>query len=109
MPWRLITFLVVLTIVVLFAGFNIKNVTDISFGFYTLSKVPVFLGLFISFLVGTFVMLPFAVRGRKTKGTPQKSRDSRQNAEPQPLAAVPVEETQLPEAETSKKKRARKK
>lgn len=106
MPWRLITFLIVLTLVVLFAGFNTTGV-PISFGFYTLPSVPVFLSLIIAFLAGTFVMLPFAVKRRKAKGTRQKSRDSRENAEQQPAPAL-VAETEQPVEPPTKKKRARK-
>jgi len=84
MPWRLILFLLVLTIVVLFAGFNITNVADISFGIWTLHQVPIFLSLFIAFLVGCFVMLPFAVRRRSAKVTTKTSRQVKQNAEVEP-------------------------
>ena len=106
MPWRLIAFLIVLTLVVLFAGFNITNESDISFGFYTLTKVPVFLSLFIAFLLGTFLVLPFAVRKRNAKASDQKSREVKQNAEIKPAEepVVPPEQAEQP----SKKKRARK-
>lgn len=101
MPWRLISFLVVLTLVVLFAAFNQGNVTDISFGFYTVPKVPVFLSLFAAFLLGTFVMVPFAVKKRGTKVGSQKRRDSKQNAQnakvDEPSAEVHnIEETPTP-------------
>lgn len=112
MPGRLIGFLVVLTVVVLFAGFNITNVSDISFGFYTLTKVPVFLSLFIAFLVGTFVMLPFAFRKRNTKVRPEKSRKMKQNADNQPVPEMPLKTQPVPESapepEVPKKRRAKK-
>lgn len=108
MPWRLIAFLIVLTIVVLFAGFNISNVSDISFGFYTLTKVPVFLSLFISFLLGTFLVLPFAFKKRNAKGTPKKGREVKQNAlENVPAVAAeesPAEPEQPIEAQPKKKR-----
>lgn len=66
-PWKLILFLILMTIFVVFAAFNIKNVTDISVGFTTIQDVPVFLSVFIAFLAGAFFMLPFAVRSRKRK------------------------------------------
>ena len=72
MPWRLVLFLIVLAIVVAFAGFNIQNVATISFGFYTLEEVPVFLGLFAAFFLGVLVMLPFTLgRRRKSKAKDQ--------------------------------------
>ena len=107
MPWRLIAFLIVLTIVVLFAGFNISNVSDISFGFYTVTKVPVFLSLFIAFLLGTFLVLPFAFRKRIAKGTPQNSREVKQNA-PETLVAEKAPAEPEKPVDTPKKKRGKK-
>lgn len=111
MPWRLIAFLIVLTIVVLFAGFNITNVSNISFGFYTLTKVPVFLSLFVAFLLGAVLVLPFAVRpkrvgNRSAKGTSPKSRETIQDGNDMSPATVPVEPE--PPTEPPPKKRAKK-
>jgi uncharacterized integral membrane protein len=64
-PWKMIFFLVVLAIVVFFAGFNITNVSDISFGFYTIVDVPIFISLFIAFLAGALVMIPFVAKKKK--------------------------------------------
>ena len=64
-PWKLILFLILMTIFVIFAGLNIKNVSDISVGFTTIEGVPIFLSLFIAFLAGAFFMLPFAFRSNK--------------------------------------------
>ena len=72
-PWRLVLILLILTIVVIFAAFNTKNASDISFGFVTLRAVPVFLSLLIAFLVGAFVVLPFSI-GRKNPATADRSR-----------------------------------
>ena len=67
-PWKLIFFLIILTLVVLFAGFNITNTVDISIGFRTFEEVPIFIALFIAFILGNFVMLPFALgKNRRTK------------------------------------------
>ncbi len=64
-PWKLILFLILMAIFVVFAGFNIKNVADISLGFTTIEDVPIFLSIFIAFLAGAFFMLPFAFRRKK--------------------------------------------
>lgn len=67
-PWKLIFFLIILTLVILFAGFNIRNTVDISLGFTIYEEVPIFIALFIAFLLGNFVMLPFALgKNRRTK------------------------------------------
>jgi uncharacterized integral membrane protein len=87
MPWRLILFLIVLALVVAFAGFNIQNTATISFGFYTLESVPIFLSLFASFFLGVLVMLPFTLgrrrRNRKKGGGEAKDakKDSKKSAE----------------------------
>jgi uncharacterized integral membrane protein len=67
-PWKLIFFLIILTLVILFAGFNVANTVDISLGFKTFEEVPIFIALFIAFILGNFVMLPFALgKNRRTK------------------------------------------
>ena len=66
-PWKLVFFLILLTIFVVFAGFNVKNVSDISLGFTTVKDVPIFLSLFIAFLAGAFIALPFALGKRRKK------------------------------------------
>ena len=67
-PWKLIFFLIILTLVILFAGFNVANTVDISLGFRTFEDVPIFIALFIAFVLGNFVMLPFALgKNRRTK------------------------------------------
>ncbi len=70
MPWRLILFLIALTIFALFAGFNINNTADISVGFHTFKSVPVFISVFFSFLLGAIVVLPFGFRRRLKKAGP---------------------------------------
>lgn len=72
MPWRLVFFIIILGFVVIFAGFNITNASDISFGFYTAIDVPIFISLFFAFAVGVVVMMPFAVGKirQKRKSTP---------------------------------------
>jgi uncharacterized integral membrane protein len=72
MPWRLVLFLIVLALVVAFAGFNIQNVASISFGFYTVEEVPVFLSLFAAFFLGVVVMLPFTF-GRRVRSSRKKA------------------------------------
>lgn len=66
-PWKLVIFLIILAFVVFFAGFNITNVSTISFGFYKIEDVPIFISLFVAFLLGAFVMLPFTFRRGKKK------------------------------------------
>lgn len=75
MPWRLVLFLVALALMVAFAGFNLDNTADVSFGFYTLPDVPIFISLFTSFLLGALVMLPYSMRRRKVTGAAPRTKD----------------------------------
>jgi len=60
MPWRLIIFLFLITLFIFFAGFNTHIVT-VNLGIITLSNIPMFLALFIAFLTGALVALPFSI------------------------------------------------
>ena len=101
-PWKMIFFLVVLAFVVFFAGFNITNVSDISFGFYTIIDVPIFISLFIAFIVGALVMLPFIVRNTGAKKT--KIQENSQKSGIEEIPEVPVlDESDSPRNKTKKK------
>ena len=72
-PFKLILFLVILGIIVFFIGFNLTNVSDISFGFHTFTDVPIFISLFIAFAIGIIIMLPVSfIRGRNRKVKKEK-------------------------------------
>jgi uncharacterized integral membrane protein len=77
-PFKLIIFLVILAVFVFFAGFNISHSSTISFGFYKFEDVPIFISLFIAFLLGAFVMLPFVIlsgrRKQKKTGKQEKTQ-----------------------------------
>ncbi len=77
MPWKFVTVLVILGIVLLFVAFNVNNTSDISFGIYRAEDVPIFLSLFIAFFLGFLVTLPFALSSssRKTKASLEKRRE----------------------------------
>ncbi|MDR1238526.1 MAG: hypothetical protein LBK27_00270 [Treponema sp.] len=67
MPWRLIGFIILFGIFLVFIGFNLENRCDISFVFHVFPQVPVFLTAFFSFVVGMLCTLPFAVAIRKKR------------------------------------------
>ena len=58
MPWRLIIFIVISAIFLVFISFNLENRCDINFGFTKLSEVPVFITIFTSFILGLLCALP---------------------------------------------------
>ena len=61
MPWRLIQFIVIFAVFLLFIMFNLDNRSDLSLGFYTFRDVPVFLTAFFSFVCGLLLALPFMI------------------------------------------------
>ncbi|TVQ38406.1 MAG: hypothetical protein EA384_09320 [Spirochaetaceae bacterium] len=78
-------FLIVLGLVVVFAGFNAGNVADISFGFHTLEAVPIFMSLFAAFFLGALIVLPFTVfrRSKKKSKAPKDKQETSQQAKPE--------------------------
>jgi len=59
MPKRLIQFIFVFAIFLLFIIFNLEKKCDISFGFTVIRDVPVFLTVFCSIVLGMLSTLPF--------------------------------------------------
>lgn len=108
MPGKMIFFLVVLAVVVFFAGFNITNVSDISFGFYTITDVPIFISLFIAFVVGTLVMIPFVAKKKVPKKKKKDKLTDGANESPDELPEIPevpiLDESESPRFKKSKKK-----
>ncbi|MBT3274000.1 MAG: hypothetical protein HN368_12660 [Spirochaetales bacterium] len=107
MPWKMVFFLIVLALVVFFAGFNISNVSDISFGFYTVQNVPIFISLFVAFLVGTLVMLPFVTGKKQTKKKIGKAPNESQA--PLPDLEAPSELANFDDSQSPRFKKGKKK
>jgi uncharacterized integral membrane protein len=55
MPWRLIKFIVIFALFLIFIFFNIDNKSDINFGFTRIREAPVYLTVFTSFVIGMAV------------------------------------------------------
>ena len=82
MPWRLIVILLFFSLVIVFIGFNLDNTATVSFGFHEFRDVPVFVSLFIAFISGAVVTLPFSIGKnikikRKEQTKNRKQEDSR--------------------------------
>jgi uncharacterized integral membrane protein len=77
MPWKLIGLLLLLTILLIFAGLNIQGVT-VTLGFVTFANIPLFFCLFFSFLAGALfgVSLTIIDMKRKVRGR-EKSREEK--------------------------------
>jgi uncharacterized integral membrane protein len=67
MPWRLIGFILLFGIFLVFIAFNLGNKCDINFGFRVFQEVPVFLTAFASFILGMLCAVPFIFSIRRKK------------------------------------------
>ena len=64
---RLIVFVVIFAIFLAFIVLNLDNRCDISFGFITLSDIPIFLSILCSFVFGMLITIPLLFSPRKNK------------------------------------------
>jgi len=67
MPWKTILIIFISAIFILFIAFNVENNTSISFIFFTVSSVPVYLIVFFSTLLGALCMVPVLIKKRVSK------------------------------------------
>ncbi|MDR2404154.1 MAG: hypothetical protein LBD78_09005 [Spirochaetaceae bacterium] len=74
MSWRLIGFVVIFAVFLIFIGLNLENRCDISFGFTTMPQVPVYLTAFSAFVLGILWTIPFTVSIRRKKAKQDSSR-----------------------------------
>ncbi|TFG83177.1 MAG: DUF1049 domain-containing protein [Spirochaetales bacterium] len=68
MPWKLLAFIAVMTVVLVFVGVNLGNSCDISVVFITFDKVPVVITILGSFLLGLLAAF-FLALGRNKHTT----------------------------------------
>ncbi|MCL2176253.1 MAG: hypothetical protein FWB73_09445 [Treponema sp.] len=75
MPWRLIVFILIFAVFMVFIAFNLENKCDINFGFTKIEQVPVFITIFTSFILGVFCALPLILHiKKKQKDKPPKEK-----------------------------------
>ena len=82
MPWRLIVVVVLMGVMIAFIGLNLENRADVSFGFYRFEQIPIFISLFVSFIVGVVVMLPFTFGRRRSRSKIEKNPAEKQLEKP---------------------------
>jgi len=66
-PWRLIIFIAIFAVFLVFISFNLENKCDIGFGFAKLKEVPVFITIFSSFVLGLFCAIPLVIHIKKRR------------------------------------------
>ena len=67
MPWKLLAFILAMTLVLVFIGFNLENRCDVSLAFYTFTNVPVVITILASFLLGLLMAFPLSFVRRSGK------------------------------------------
>lgn len=77
MPWKLIRFIIIFAVLLIFILLNYDNKSDISFGFFRIREAPVFLTVFVSFFAGLLCIFPYILRQKKKKSeTPSGKSDN---------------------------------
>lgn len=102
MPWKLVGFIVCLVLGTCFAGFNLGNSCNISFGFHTFENIPIFFSLIIAFACGVVVTLPFTIIKKKT------AKERQALAEKKTLKKIKREQEKEAKAKASAEKAAAK-
>jgi uncharacterized integral membrane protein len=76
MPWRLIGWILILGVFLVFIALNLGNSCSISFGFHTFTNVPVYLTALSSFVLGLLCAIPvmISLHFGKKKGGPAKEK-----------------------------------
>jgi len=91
MPWRLILFIAIFAVFLVFITFNLDNKCDISFGVVGFESVPVYLTVFTSFFLGLLCTLPFVMNAQKkrseTEETAAKEKQDAPSGDGDSLAA----------------------
>ena len=100
MPWRLIGFILVFGIFLVFVAFNLGNTCDINFGFTSFTDVPVFFTVFSSLILGMLCSLPFMLGIRSKRKNKSVPADAITDKKPKKQWGKKKETTATPE-ETS--------
>ncbi|RPJ09320.1 MAG: DUF1049 domain-containing protein [Spirochaetaceae bacterium] len=103
MLWKYIVVIGLIVLISLFMGFNLENKTNISFIFGTVTQVPVFYIILISFAVGVFSVVPFSLLGKLRS---MLKKNKKKKADEKELKKE-TEEKEVEETETSNKKEGR--
>jgi len=70
--WRLIAFILICAIFLVFVVLNLENSSDVSLGFRTFADIPVFLTAFSAFVLGMLFAIPFVLSFGKRRKKPSQ-------------------------------------
>ena len=78
--WRLIAFILICALFLVFVVLNLEHTSDVSLGFRTFNEIPVFLTAFSAFVLGMLFATPFVLsfgrKNRKSSRTPYNTPPS---------------------------------
>ncbi|MDR1903537.1 MAG: hypothetical protein LBQ88_14830 [Treponema sp.] len=102
MPWRLICFIIIFAILLVFITLNLDNRCNISFHFVVFQNVPIYLTVFSAFALGMITSIPYIIsiklkKGRKGDGKSSKKKVlGKQNNEMDILAPMDEKSDSIP-------------
>jgi uncharacterized membrane protein YciS (DUF1049 family) len=76
MPWRLIGFIIIFALFIVFITLNLDNRCNISFHFVVFQDVPIFLTVFFAFALGLISSVPYIISVKLRKGKQGNERPS---------------------------------
>ncbi len=84
MPWRMIRFLIIISVVILFIGLNSGNSSDITFWFNDrahFKDVPIYISLFGAYILGAVSVIPFAINSIISRYKKKRKKNEKNKSE----------------------------
>jgi len=106
MPWRLIIMIIVVAVFLVFITFNLDNKCEINFFGAKIPEVPVFITIFISFVIGLLSSIPlvFLILRKYKKKHHQENIKASDEPQIDPEYSVPVDDKIKKDAAEAKKR-----
>ena len=76
MSWRLIIVIVIFAVFLAFITFNLDNRCNVNFGFKEFKDVPVFMTIFVSFVLGLICTFPLFLKSKKSRKDKERTDDT---------------------------------
>jgi uncharacterized membrane protein YciS (DUF1049 family) len=101
MPWRLIGFVIIFAIFLVFITLNLDNRCNISFHFVVFQNVPIYLTAFFAFALGLVSSVPYIIsiklkKGKQKEGSSKKKPFGKGGNETDILAPMDGKSDNLP-------------
>ncbi len=99
MSWKLLAFIVIMALVLIFIGFNLDNRCDISIVFVTFHAVPVVITILGAYLVGLVSALVLSIGRRRKVPAVARNKSPQRASHSRPAdsaASMPDQSTKAP-------------